>query len=120
MILLVDDTRGMLALTQMALAGLDVQVGYASGIAEALSLSRRVVPSLILLDLNLDGEDGMSLLPHLRADPKLQAVPVLGFSVHDSRKVEGASAGLRGFVKKPFHPDELREAVLPFVGASSS
>jgi CheY-like chemotaxis protein len=118
LILLVDDEPGMGGLVAMSLERVGVRVVQAATVEEALAVSRREQPRAILLDLSLGAEDGLTLLPRLRSDPALSAVPVVAFSVHDSRREEALRSGVAAFVAKPFDPPELREIVLPLVSAS--
>lgn len=66
--------------------------------AEAFAALRRRRPDLAIVDLSLDGEDGLALI----ADLRQRQVPVLVYSMHnDARHVGGAiSAGALGYVTK--------------------
>ncbi|MGH2706049.1 MAG: response regulator [Actinomycetota bacterium] len=118
LLLLVDDEPAMGGLVAMSLERVGVRVVQAATVEEAMSLSRQEQPRAILLDLALGSEDGLSLLPRLKADPVLSDVPVVAFSVHDSRREEAFRCGVAAFLAKPFDPPELRNVVLPLVSAS--
>lgn len=64
-------------------------------------------PALILLDLNLAGMDGNEVLTEIRADPKLQTVPVVVLSTSsDDRDVAGAyQRGANAYITKPVELD---------------
>lgn len=114
-VLLIDDEPDMATLVQMCLPG--VRVVAVATIAEAIAAARRERPEAILLDLALaGGEDGLARLPRLREEPGLSGIPIIGFSVHASRKREGLEKGLEGFVIKPFRPAGLRDVIRPYVG----
>ena len=70
-------------------------------------------PSLILLDLNLRGQNGCDFLKRLRADARFAAIPVVVFTTSDdSSDLASAYAnGANGFVVKPGTYDQLVECV---------
>ena len=108
-VLLVDDEPDMGQLVELSLAGLGPTVIQARNGREALELARTASPNLVLLDLSLEGEDGLALLPRLHE--VLDGIPCIAFSVHDSRAAEAKRSGAVGFVAKPFRADTLREAI---------
>lgn len=114
-ILLIDDEQEMARLVGMSLDDFDVRVVPAPDLAGALEAAREEAPALVLLDIALGAEDGIDILPRLRQEPALSEVPVVVFSVHDSRREEALSAGAQGFLPKPFLVDELRAAVEPYL-----
>ena len=107
--LLVDDEPDMGDLVEMSIADLGPTVVQARTGQEALELARTTSPNLVLLDLSLQGEDGLALLPRLHE--VLNGIPCIAFSVHDSRAAEAKRSGAVGFVAKPFRADTLREMV---------
>lgn len=110
-VLLVDDEPQMQGLVAMCLEGSGATVVQAANLEEALTAARLERPNVILLDIGLGEEDGLHILPSLRADPALAGVPVLMFSVHDSMRQDALDQGAAGFVTKPFRLEVLREAV---------
>ena len=110
-VLLIDDEPQMLFLVSMCLEELDARVVRATDLSEARTAARTVAPDMVLLDLALEGEDGMALLPCLRSEPVFASVPVVVFSVHESRRREALECGANDFVAKPFRPDRLRAVV---------
>ena len=67
------------------------------------------VPSLILLDIMLPGEDGLSILSKLQANEKHKNIPVIMLTARDSEydKVTGLDAGADDYIAKPFGMTEL-------------
>jgi DNA-binding NarL/FixJ family response regulator len=102
-VLLVDDhpaVREGLGLL-LALEGIEV-CAEAGGSAEALTKADRHRPDTAIVDLSLDGEDGVTLISELHK----RALPVLVYSMHtDPRRVRNAfEAGALGYVtKRAFH-----------------
>ena len=66
-------------------------------------------PELILLDIMLPEEDGLSILRNLREDTKTNDIPVIMLTAKDSEydKVIGLDAGADDYVAKPFGMMEL-------------
>ena len=110
-VLLIDDEPAMGSLVGVWLAEVGVEVTQVSKLEDALEAARRERPAAVLLDISLDGQDGLELLPRLKADETLRDVPFVGFSVHDSREAEARRLGASGFVRKPFRSGELIAAV---------
>jgi CheY-like chemotaxis protein len=71
-----------------------------------LTLARRLLPSAILLDLQLPVMDGLRVLEHLKAHPQTRHIPVHVLSGLD-RKLEGLSRGAVAYVQKPVSKDAL-------------
>ncbi|MFN2611408.1 MAG: response regulator [Actinomycetota bacterium] len=114
-VLLIDDEEEMGTLVQACLNQLGAKVHQVRSVSEALANAFEANVDLILLDFALRDEDGLELLPRLRESPVLQGLPIIGFSVHESKKAAGLDAGLEGFVAKPFKVSHLRAAVKPFL-----
>ena len=61
-------------------------------------------PDLILLDVMLPGEDGVTILGRLRHDPRFSAIPVIMITAkgEEADKVEGLDVGASDYLVKPF------------------
>jgi DNA-binding response OmpR family regulator len=114
-VLLIDDEPQMAALVDMCLDDASVRVVQARDLAEARAAAGRERPLLVLLDLALGSEDGLKILPELRADPALTDVPVVVFSVHDSRREEVLAHHADAFIAKPFKAAELRTTLRAYL-----
>lgn len=109
-ILLIDDSPGECELFRLALkqTGLDVAL-YDEQDAEAAChfLEDRAhhapLPLLILLDLDLRGEDGCEFLKRLRADARFATIPVVIFTTSDDQQdlARSYASGANGYVVKP-------------------
>ena len=68
-----------------------------------------VVPELILLDIMLPGEDGMSILKKLRRSSNTKKTPIIMLTAKGSEydKVSGLDAGADDYITKPFGMLEL-------------
>jgi len=113
-ILVVDDDPDILRLASLSLArvgGYEVEA-LGSG-AEAVEAVRTQRPDVIILDVQMDGLDGLQTLELLRAQPRLNDVPVLFLTADSGRHSEGEliAAGAAGVLGKPFDPMTLPQAM---------
>lgn len=74
------------------------------------------LPSLIVLDLNMPRWDGRKTLCHLKADPRLAAIPVIMLSTSESEKEREAcrQMGAASYYKKPYHYNDYRNVIAGF------
>jgi len=91
-------------LTQMSLPC----KGFADGAAFRKALEE-AVPDLVLLDIMLPGEDGMSLLRFLRENHRTAETPVIMLTAKGTEmdKVQGLDDGADDYITKPFGMAEL-------------
>jgi two-component system chemotaxis response regulator CheY len=123
-ILIVDDSAVMRKIVERALrqAGLDIgEVLEASNGAEALVEVQKGSLDIILSDINMPVTDGLEFLKSLATIDAAKGVPVVMITTEGSeaRVVEALSAGAKGYLRKPFTPDRVKEGVSPLlVGVS--
>ncbi|AGB32948.1 response regulator receiver protein [Natrinema pellirubrum DSM 15624] len=124
-ILLVEDNPGDVRLTKEAFkqGRIENDLYVVSDGTEALEfLSKHGEyadvprPDLILLDLNLPGKDGEDVLEDLKADPKLQSIPVIVLTSSRAEEDIARSYELHAnaYLTKPVDPDEFIETVRAF------
>jgi FixJ family two-component response regulator len=91
--------------------------------AEAfLEQSERLQPACLVLDIRMPGMTGLDLLAQLAASETRRLVPTVILTACDDEETRRRSmaAGAVAFLKKPFRPEHLIEAVkLALVGAES-
>jgi signal transduction histidine kinase/DNA-binding response OmpR family regulator len=77
--------------------------------AEALRAAREHDPDLVLADVMMPELDGFGLLDALRADERLNAIPVVMLSARagEDARIEGLEAGADDYLVKPFAAREL-------------
>lgn len=110
-VLIIDDEPGIAELVSWCLDSLGVSLVIASDLRSALDAAGNGDIGLVLLDFDLGDEDGLAILPRLRAEPSLQGVPVVAFTAHDSRRAEAFEKGVVSFIGRPFASAELRNAI---------
>ena len=101
-VLIVDDhpvVRQGLAMAIGRESGLEV-CGEAERIADALRLVESECPDVVIIDLSLDGEDGLELIDFIKS--RWANVKLLAYSSHDEETYAGRvlRAGAAGFVSK--------------------
>jgi len=108
-ILVVDDTPANLALAAVVLEVSGCQVLTAESAEQAQSLLITVVPDLILMDVALPGMDGLTLTRLLKADKRLQHVPVIALTAFamDGDEFRALQAGCEGYITKPIDTRSL-------------
>ena len=109
-VLIVDDDESVRSMLTEYLGSHGYAVeAVADGVAMREALARGL-PDVVLLDLNLPGEDGLSLARYLRANHQLGIVMVTGAGDPVDRVV-GLEVGADDYVAKPFDPRELRARI---------
>lgn len=120
--LIVDDSSVMRKIVERALrqAGLSLANVFeaASGV-EGLDVLREQHVDLILSDINMPNMDGLEFLRQLRAQNLAPDVPVVMITTEGSEDHvrEAIAAGAQSYIRKPFTAEQVKERVLPLVGA---
>ncbi len=122
--LIVDDSSVMRKIVERSLrqAGIELAaVLEASNGAEALAVLAENKVELILSDINMPLMDGLELVKQLGGVPNAKGVPVIMITTEgsESHVVEALSAGARGYIRKPFTPEQVRDHVLPLLGVKA-
>lgn len=122
-ILIVDDSSVMRKIVERALrqAGLDIgEVVEAANGAEALAEVQKGSLDLILSDINMPVMDGLEFLKSMAGVEAAKGVPVVMITTEGSeaRVVEALSAGAKGYLRKPFTPEQVKERVTPLLAAA--
>src|SRR6202795_4396246 len=110
-VLIVDDSSVMRKIVERALrsAGLELsEVLEAGNGAEGLTAAEKGGVDLILSDINMPVMDGLDFLRNLSKLAIVKGVPVVMISTEGSeaRVVEALSLGARGYLRKPFTPEQ--------------
>ena len=106
-VLIVDDDADVREMLAEYLATHGYAVAQADGGVAMRAELERAVPDVVLLDLALPGEDGLSLARYLREHYDLGVIMVTGAGELVDRIV-GLEMGADDYIAKPFDPRELR------------
>lgn len=110
-ILVVEDERALCETVVRSLRRLAYSVDFCHDGNEALRLLGVESYDLVLLDLNLPGADGMTVLRSLRQEDRDTPVLILSARSEVTDKVAGLDAGASDYLSKPFHLEELEARV---------
>jgi two-component system chemotaxis response regulator CheY len=121
--LIVDDSSVMRKIVERSLrqAGLDQMIVYEAGNgAEGLDLLKSKSVDLILSDINMPSMDGLEFLRQIRAQGLAPGIPVVMITTESSEEhvKQAILAGARGYIRKPFTAEQVKERVLPLVNAA--
>ena len=105
-VLVVEDDPAVARLIRLYLVRAGYEVLVAEDGAEGLSLALEKRPSLVVLDLNLPGMDGIEVCKRLRADSDVSIIMVTA-RVEEEDRLRGLNLGADDYVTKPFSPREL-------------
>jgi two-component system chemotaxis response regulator CheY len=118
--LIVDDSSVMRKIVERSLrqAGLDLLVVHEAGSGiEGLDHLRVRQVDLILSDINMPSMDGLEFLRQIRAQNLAPGVPVVMITTESSEEhvKQAIEAGARGYIRKPFTAEQVKERVLPLL-----
>jgi two-component system, cell cycle response regulator DivK len=112
-----DDTRLLLrrALEAQGYRALEAINGQ-----EAVDLSMREHPDLILMDLDLPILDGIAATEHIRQQPGMTAVPIIAVTAYPMSytRVKAFAKGCDGYVAKPIDFTDLLELLRRYLPAN--
>ena len=110
-ILVVDDEPNLSDLVRMFLEKTKrFEVRTENRSAHALAAAREFRPDMVLLDVDMPGQDGGEVAREIETDPVLRGIPILFFTSLVSAKEAGEQVSIRGgmpFLAKPLNPTIL-------------
>ena len=106
-ILIVDDDVRLRRLLERFLGEQGYRVRAVEDVAQMDRLLAREIYSLIVLDLMLPGEDGMSACARLRAEGNTTPIIMLTAKGDETSRIQGLEIGADDYLPKPFNPREL-------------
>ena len=122
-VLIVDDSSVMRKIVERSLRLADIKIDEvleAGNGAEALGVLNKGRVDLILCDINMPVMDGLEFIKHLSGVDNAKGVPVVMITTEGSEGhvVQALSAGARGYIRKPFTPDQVKGQILPILAAN--
>jgi two-component system, chemotaxis family, chemotaxis protein CheY len=123
-VLIVDDSSVMRKIVERSLrqAGLEItRVFEAGNGAEALAVLSDAKVDIILCDINMPVMDGLEFVKQLAGTENAKGVPVVMITTEGSEGhvVQALSAGAKGYLRKPFTADQVKEHILPVLAGKS-
>jgi two-component system chemotaxis response regulator CheY len=124
-ILIVDDSATTRAVIKRTIAMATVptdNVFEASNGVEALAVLAKFRVTLVFADLNMPEMGGAELTQRMRANPATAGIPVIVVSSESmERKIAMLKQqGVRGYIKKPFTPEQIRDVIGQVIGISEA
>lgn len=118
--LIVDDSSVMRKIIERSLrqAGLGITaVLEAAHGADALTLLAENRVDLILCDINMPVMNGLEFVKQLSGIENARGVPIVMITTEgsESQVVQALAAGARGYIRKPFTAEQVKEHVLPLL-----
>lgn len=109
LIYVVEDDINIQEIETFALGNAGYQVRGFVTAQEFMGAMDSVLPDLVLLDVMLPDEDGLSVLKKLRSNPETKGIPVIMVTAKTTEldKVKGLDMGADDYVTKPFGVMEL-------------
>ncbi len=107
LILVVDDDSRLRSLLQRFLADNGFRVTTADSAEQARDRLRFLQPELIVLDVMMPGESGLSLTQSLKAEQPTIPIILLTAAGDPEDRIAGFEAGADDYLPKPFDPREL-------------
>ena len=121
-VMVVDDSETIRSIIERSftMARLPVEkVVHAVNGNDALVKLREQWVDIVFSDIHMPEMDGIGLLKAMQADPELCAIPVIIVSTEGSaRRIEELKRmGIKGFLRKPFTPEKIKEIIVATLGA---
>jgi len=120
-VLIVDDSNSMRAVIKkiISISGFKMNKCYEAGNGvEALDVLSKSWVDIILSDINMPEMNGLELLNRLKQDELYKDIPVIVITTEGSseRMEEAFNCGARGFIKKPFLPEDVKKILHEVIG----
>jgi DNA-binding response OmpR family regulator len=112
-ILIVDDERDIVKALTIRLQTSGYEVFYAFDGAQGVFMAHKEKPDLILLDIRMPAGDGFSVAKQLGESTPTFRIPIIFLTGSPERNSEqrAQELGARFYIKKPYDPEELLDAV---------
>jgi len=120
LILAVDDNEAGLLLVTSLLQVEGFRVDSAGSAGEVFKRLSERIPDLILMDVQLPGQDGLSLTRDLLADPTTAHIPIVALTAHamPGDRDLALDAGCVGYISKPIDTRTFAGQVREFLAAA--
>jgi CheY-like chemotaxis protein len=121
-VLIVDDNPIDLKLSSALLDVEGFKVEVAVDAEQAQIILQRMIPDLMVVDIALPGMDGLTLTRLVKADPRLEHVPVVALTAFAKRGDEqnAAAAGCERYFVKPIDTKTFGEKIVQTLAASEA
>ena len=117
LVLVVDDNEAGLFLARSVLEFDGFRVDSASSPEEVLESLKVRAPDLILMDVQLPGQNGLALTRQLKADPATASIPIVALTANamTGDREQALAAGCSGYISKPIDTRTFRAQLREFL-----
>jgi CheY-like chemotaxis protein len=117
LIVIVDDNPLNLKMVEYLLTSSGYQVKTATNATEAMNILASCEPSLILMDIQLPGMDGIELTSLLKSEKKYTNTPIIAITAFAMKgdKEKALVAGFDGYVVKPIDISTLPDLLAGYI-----
>ena len=108
-VLIVDDVQKNVQVLGTLLKNERYSLVIAQNGQEAIDRAIKIMPDIILLDINMPGLNGIEVCQELKKDERTRDVPIIFLTAQNTTvsKVKGFSVGAADYISKPYEPPEL-------------
>ncbi len=119
-ILIIEDDKDLLRGLNVRLKATGYSTVFATDAVSAISVARKEVPDVIVLDIGLPCGDGFTVMKRLTSLAPTSATPIVVMTGRDPEdyKDRALKAGAVAFLHKPFDHDEFLATIREALGES--
>jgi DNA-binding response OmpR family regulator len=119
-IVIADDDPTIIELVKLRLGMAQYLVLGTNDAVTALAMVRAKEPDAVILDVQMPGGGGLSVLLKIKADPGIRGLPVMMLTGERNAEtvLRAMEGGADDYMVKPFHPDALLERMSRLVSKS--
>jgi len=123
-VLIVDDSNSIRAVIKkiVTISGFQMDNCLEAGNGrQAMELLAQNWVDVIISDINMPEVNGLEFLELLAKNDTLKEIPVIMITTEgsDQRMKEAFSRGAKGFIKKPFLPEEIKKVLYEVIGVGN-
>jgi two-component system, chemotaxis family, chemotaxis protein CheY len=124
-VLIVDDSNAMRSVIKkiVSISGFQMDQCLEAGNGrEALEILSRQWVDVIISDINMPEVNGLEMLDQVQKSDTLKEIPVIMITTEGSseRMQEAFNRGAKGFVKKPFLPEDIKKVLYQVIGVGEN
>lgn len=121
-VVVVEDERDVRQFVAIVLEQSGASVRQAASAQEAMDLLQDRLPDVLVSDIAMPGEDGISLIRRIRSSDKLRTVPALAITAYARPEEQDRilDAGFQRYLQKPVQPGAIVAAVVALRSSGDS
>jgi two-component system, chemotaxis family, chemotaxis protein CheY len=121
-VMVVDDSETIRSVLERSLAMTKLPIDaviHAKNGKDALEKLKHVWVDIVFSDIHMPEMDGITLVGAMQENPELREIPIVIVSTEGSatRIEELKKKGIKGYLRKPFTPEKIRDIIIQTLGA---